>query len=307
MNPLTQIENENRKLLERRSVVNMDEIMARERQERERHMKCRTVAWQILVFIICFLKMFMMSNLQGMLTFGDASITNMTDQLRLMFVFGMLVIGNVIDNMSYVKPLVVFLDFFLAICWLNTGLRIYKSLHIYGHCDGSVLHSIGILDQIPSSGLMLISIIQVYNWFQNEVVGLALIYYYSAQYLGYLVPIPFLEECYKASQPKFYYIFASVMFAFGILEIWTFTFIPLQKNIIINKSETSLNSGQPRQEEISFGNEDQYQNTNPNYSSIIEQSDTSRPSNFTRSGRQSVFNVDHKNLETLYMVQSDKQ
>ena len=107
----------------------------------------------------------MMSNLQGMLTFGDASITNMTDQLRLMFVFGMLVIGNVIDNMSYVKPLVVFLDFFLAICWLNTGLRIYKSLHIYGHCDGSVLHSIGILDQIPSSGLMLISIIQVYNWF----------------------------------------------------------------------------------------------------------------------------------------------
>ena len=80
-----------------------------------------------------------------MLTFYRVQFDNIEDQLRWMFVFGMLLVGNVIDNMSYVKPIVMILHIYLGIMWISTGFRVYKDSQ-QGSCDDLPLERVGIID-----------------------------------------------------------------------------------------------------------------------------------------------------------------
>ena len=82
--------------------------------------------------------------------------------MKWMFVFGLLIIGNIIDNMSYIKPVVILLHVYLGLMWISTGYRVYQGTK-KDDCDSLPLERVGIIDQFPASGLMLINIVQIFN------------------------------------------------------------------------------------------------------------------------------------------------
>jgi len=52
------------------------------------------------------------------------------------------------------------------------------------------------LAEIISGGVILISILQIYNWFSYNHICSLLALYFSAELFGYLTPIPILPEKY---------------------------------------------------------------------------------------------------------------
>ena len=60
-------------------------------------------------------------------------------------------------------------------------------------------------------------------------------FYFLAQFLGYMMPIPLLETGGTwAAEPNYYYVSGAVMVILGVLDNWTFVFNPLQKNIFLD-------------------------------------------------------------------------
>ena len=94
------------------------------------------------------------------------------------------------------------------------------------------------LAQIAAAGIVIINILQVYNWFNEKYINTMIGFYFLAQFLGYMVPLPVLNSGgYWAAQPECYYVAGSAMIFLGVLDHWTFSFNPLQKNIFLDKEK----------------------------------------------------------------------
>ena len=64
-----------------------------------------------------------------------------------------------------------------------------------------------------------------------------MILYFSAQFLGYGILVQTDKDLLNAAKPIFYLIIGIFMFLLGVLDLWTFTYFPLQKNIFLDKKE----------------------------------------------------------------------
>ena len=85
--------------------------------------------------------------------------------------------------------------------------------------------------------MVLISILQIYNWFSKRVIQPALILYFSMQFLGYLTPIQYKEKCDWAAPGFWYFIFGPIMALLTCADYWAFYFHPLQKNVFLNQTK----------------------------------------------------------------------
>ena len=90
------------------------------------------------------------------------------------------------------------------------------------------------LAQILAAGLVLINILQVYNWFKRKHICTMLALYFLAQFLGYMTPITLLKNLYWAATPILYYIGGGLFTLFAVVDIWAFKFNPLQINIFLD-------------------------------------------------------------------------
>ena len=88
--------------------------------------------------------------------------------------------------------------------------------------------------QMSAAGLLLINILQVYNWFTQKHICTMLALYFLAQFLGYMTPIKLLHFLFDAAKPRMYYIGGAAFAFLGFLDIWVFYFNPLQVNIYLD-------------------------------------------------------------------------
>jgi hypothetical protein len=58
--------------------------------------------------------------------------------------------------------------------------------------------------------------------------------FFSTEYLGYITPIPLLTQYYYASEPIYYFSFASLFILLSAVEAKMFTYCPLEKNILVD-------------------------------------------------------------------------
>lgn len=82
--------------------------------------------------------------------------------LRYAYQFGILIVGNLIDNIPTPKYFVIALQFILGISWICHGLlKEYVS-------KITTDNNFGVLAQFIAGGIILTNILQVYNWFGKK-------------------------------------------------------------------------------------------------------------------------------------------
>ena len=152
--------------------------------------------------------------------------------MRIAFLFGFLLFGNIVDNSATPKIMVISIQIILALVWILTGGLVSYIMTQEG-IDGSsevelpplvsyMMVKMMSLAQIFAAGLVLINILQVYNWFTTRHICTMLALYFLSQFLGYMTPIYMIEQLYWAAYPKMYYIGGVLFFAFAIIDIWAF-------------------------------------------------------------------------------------
>ena len=86
--------------------------------------------------------------------------------MRLSFIFGLLIFSSLIDNMTTPKLISISLQILLALTWICLGLNNWNFIYKDKSADiVYLLHPLEDLAQILSAGIILINILQVYNWF----------------------------------------------------------------------------------------------------------------------------------------------
>ena len=139
--------------------LDVNEIIAKDKKKRNRTSKCQRILYQMLTFFLCFVKLYLISILQGVVTFYAVEIEPNTVQMRLSFFFGLLLIGSIIDNKYNPKSIAIGLQIGLALTWACLGLNnefIYRTKQkdsLY------LLHPLEDLAQIFSAGIIVINIL----------------------------------------------------------------------------------------------------------------------------------------------------
>ena len=78
-------------------------VLAKDQNRKERGEMLKTCCYQSLTFALCFVKLYFISLLQGVITIQRVEYSDTDVLLKVSFLVGMLVIGNVIDNISTPK------------------------------------------------------------------------------------------------------------------------------------------------------------------------------------------------------------
>ena len=113
-----------------RSLAQEDTIEqeARERKLSLKKESWRKAKWQAFVLVLCCLKYFTLSVVQGQVPFyrttyfNDPIITLALVPVHVSFLAGFILAGNVIDNIGEPKRLIIYLEAALALVWLILGL-----------------------------------------------------------------------------------------------------------------------------------------------------------------------------------------
>ena len=84
---------------------NVAELLAKDQKHKERREKLRTYCYQLLIFLLCFTKLYYISLLQGVMFIQRLEFSDTDILLKVSFLVGMLLMGNVIDNISTPKSL----------------------------------------------------------------------------------------------------------------------------------------------------------------------------------------------------------
>ena len=75
------------------------------------------------------------------------------------FIFGYIIVGNIVDNVATPKNLAIILQLGLGFCWIFTGIQLIMILDD-GECDDLVQSTkLGVCSQVCASGIVLINIL----------------------------------------------------------------------------------------------------------------------------------------------------
>ena len=155
------------------------------------------------------------------------------------FMFGLVVIGNVVDNVSEPKWVTIFLQGTLGLCWIISGCLIHyfekqdQDPDSPEH-DSSLIDSIkqGFLNQLMvaqflGSGVIIINILQISNWFTQMHINKMLALFLMTQFGGYMTPLDWIEKLYDSVHPIVYWGCGGGMLAISIVDKYIFAFHPL--------------------------------------------------------------------------------
>lgn len=112
----------------------VDLLQAEQRRD-ERKEKCRRVRHQIGVFCLSFIRYLIISILQGGLTFYRPQFHNKYMQLHESLIFGLLLIGNTLDNLAAPKWIAIGSQVSLATFWVLTGGIVQYDVAHPGHYE----------------------------------------------------------------------------------------------------------------------------------------------------------------------------
>ena len=115
------------KILRKKSSHHEEDLtvfLARDKKLKENKEIFRKVSYQAMIFSLCFVKLYYISLLQGVLTFNRQEFSQFDTDLRIAFILGLLIFSSLIDNISTPKYLAIALQFAIALIWIATGLMV---------------------------------------------------------------------------------------------------------------------------------------------------------------------------------------
>jgi hypothetical protein len=155
--------------------------------------------------------------------------------VHLSFLFGFLLTGNIIDNISTPQGLAVGMQIVLGLIWILTGLWIRESIRMDGETTySSLIIYLANFGELASSGVILINILQIYNWTSHKMICTMMSVYFGTQFLGYLTPVPLVHGFFVATTPPVYITLGSSFILFGVAELYFFFWLPSQYNIYVD-------------------------------------------------------------------------
>ena len=129
-------------------------------------------------------------------------------EFRKSFFLGIIITGNIIDNVYNPKTIVIVLQIWLGLNWIMSAWEI--QIAIKNECTFiSSFSASGDMAQVLGSGIVLINTLQVYNWFDKRYISMALTGYFAMQYLGYVLPIEYIKDCEWVAHPVYYATFGA--------------------------------------------------------------------------------------------------
>lgn len=150
------------------------------------------------MIVTCFIKYYLICLLQVSLTYIRTQFSTIYPQNHASFLFGFLLYGNIIDNIRSPKYFSCATLAILGVLWLFTGgylkmsITFYKTHTLDENKSNQPLLLLSNLANIFSAGVILISIVQIYNWTSLGHISTILAIFFSAEVLGYLTPVPLL-------------------------------------------------------------------------------------------------------------------
>lgn len=140
-------------------------------------------------------------------------------QLQLSFLFGLLMVGNIIDNLHHLKWLAVSGELALGLIWIAQGFIFSETTH------SSLLYT----GQMVGTYTIVINILQIYNWFSHRQLCRVLAIFLSAELIGYLFDF-YIEQYYNWLN----FTFGGVFILFALIDIFYFHFGPEKLGINID-------------------------------------------------------------------------
>ena len=144
--------------------------------------------------------------------------------MHLTFLFGFLCFGNLIDNLEDPKTLAVVSQLSLSITWIVTGVlrSIIDNTHDRNYLLYFYWRNLG---SLFSTGVVLVNILQIYNWFSHKQICTIMSLFLSAEFFGYYLQSWLINTAFDA-KPVYYYVFGLLFLAFAILDVFIFAFGP---------------------------------------------------------------------------------
>jgi len=78
--------------------------------------------------MLCSAKLYMISCLQGSMTLFRSDIDAFETSMTVSYLFGVLLIGNILDNIPNPKILALTLQLLVAFSWILTGIHVNYAL-----------------------------------------------------------------------------------------------------------------------------------------------------------------------------------
>lgn len=125
----------------------------------------------------------------------------------------------------------------LAVIWVLTAVWIKVNKYKTDQKpDDSIIFYLMNSAQLASTGIILISILQIYNWFSDRSICTMMSIYISAELLGYLTPTPVSQiQGSDVTNPIYYFTFAGVYLILAFVDCFAFQYMPSKLGIYIDQ------------------------------------------------------------------------
>jgi len=91
------------------------------------------------------------------------------------------------------------------------------------------------IGQFFSAGVLMISILQISNWFTRKNINKTLALFILSQFAAYMTPCKWFDTLYYSVLPIVYYLCGSAFFIISVIDYYFFAFHPLEKNIFLDQ------------------------------------------------------------------------
>ena len=131
-------------------------------------------------------KLYCISVIQGSMTIYNPAMGYNYIYLKMTFLIGMMIFGNIVDNVSQPRLLAIVIEIGLAIIWIFVGADVYMIMNteltkaeVVIYEDALMMgffHNLEVA-QFVASGIVIINILQISNWFTQKHINKMLALY----------------------------------------------------------------------------------------------------------------------------------
>ena len=86
---------------------------------------------------------------------------------------------------------------------------------------------------ICSAGVVLINILQIYNWFSLKKLCLFMSLFLTAEFFGYFID-SWIVDTVVFKHPVYYYLFGVMFVLFGVVDVFYFAFEPATIGVLVD-------------------------------------------------------------------------
>lgn len=221
------------------------EYEANERTLRIKKQVSRRRKYQAMIFTLCFFKYLLISIIQGGVTFYSPDFKDQQlyvefnyFPIHLSFLFGFLILGNSVDNLSNPKILMLICEVALGITWILEGAitQFYNynfPKHSKPQDERLCMYWLANIASIMSAGIVITLILQVYNWFSLRNLSRVLALLLIGEFIGYFIDT-YMEDSVYVTNPFYFYAAGAAFIGASVFDYFYFAFEPANFGIVVD-------------------------------------------------------------------------